>query len=127
MYLQFHGHAQQEYFDGGTTVSLEGVAVKFLNGHASTNGYVSTSQTDFHTFLSNGKQQHSAGVYNHFEKLLKFLQAVGVVRNGSTILCNTEWFQFSISMCGTAFYFLSALSYMHKVAISIPVGAPGHG
>ena len=29
-------------------------------------------------------------VYNHFEKLLKFLKAEGVVRNGSTIVCNTD-------------------------------------
>ena len=29
--------------------------------------------------------------------------------------------------CGTAFYFLSALSATHKVAISKAIGAPGHG
>ena len=29
--------------------------------------------------------------------------------------------------CGTTFYDLGALSYMHKVAISRAVGAPGHG
>ena len=58
--LQFHGQTQQEYFGGGTTVSLEGVTVKFLNGHGASD--VSTNQTDFHTFLSNGKQQDSAVV-----------------------------------------------------------------
>ena len=29
--------------------------------------------------------------------------------------------------CGTAFYFYSALSYTHKLAISKAIGAPGHG
>ena len=28
--LQFNGQTQQEYFGGGTTVSLEGVAIKFV-------------------------------------------------------------------------------------------------
>ena len=65
-------------------------------------------------------------VYNHFEKLLKFLKAEGVIKNGSTILCNTDGCS-SQYRCGTAFYFLSALSYVHKVAISRAVGAPGHG
>ena len=122
--LQFHGQTQQEYFGGGTTVSLEGVAIKFVKGRDASND-VSTT-TDFHTFLSNGKQQDSAVVYNHFEKLLKFLKAEGVIKNGSTILCNTDGCS-SQYRCGTAFYFLSALSYVHKVAISRAVGAPGHG
>ena len=29
---------------------------------------------DFHTFISNGKQQDSAVVFNDFQKLLKFLK-----------------------------------------------------
>ena len=118
--LQSQGQTQQEYFGGGTTVSLEGVAVKFLNGCGSTN------QTDFQTIVSNGKQQDSAVVYNHFEKLLKFLKAEGVVTNWSPILCNTDGCS-SQYRCGTTFYDLSALSSMHKIAISRSVGAPGHG
>ena len=112
-------------FGCGNIVSFEGVAVKFLKGRASTNN-VSANHTGFHMFLSNCMQQDSAVVYNHFEQLLKFLKAEGVVRNGSTILCNTDGCS-SQCRCGTAFYFLSALSYMYKIAISRAVGAPGHG
>ena len=113
--LQFHGQTQQQYFGGGTAVSLEGVTVKFLTRCGYTND-VSSIQTDFHTF-----------VYNHFEKLLKFKQAEGVVRNGSTILFNTDGCSSQYKNVGIAFYFLSALSYMHKVAIYGAVGAPDHG
>ena len=60
--LQFHGQIQQEYFGGSTTVSLEGVAVKFLNGYGASANDVPTNQTDFHTFLSNDKQQDSTVV-----------------------------------------------------------------
>ena len=80
------------------------MAVKCLTGCGSTND-VSTNQTGFHTFLSNGKQQDLVVVYNHFEKLLKFLKAEGVIRNGSTILCKTDDCS-SQYICGIAFYFL---------------------
>ena len=58
------------------------------------------NQTDLEKFLSNGKQQDSTVVYNHFEKLLKFLKAEGVVRNGSLLLYSLQhrWLQFSIQM-----------------------------
>ena len=82
------------------TVSLEGVAFKFFDGHGASSNDVPT--TDFHTFLSNGKQQDSAVVYNHFEKLLEFPTAEGVIRNVLTILCNTNGCS-SQYRCGTAF------------------------
>ena len=102
------------------------MTVKLLNGCDSTND-LSTNQTDFHMFLSNGKQQDGTVVYNHVEKLLKFLKDEGLVRNGSTMLCHTDGCSSQYRCCGTAFYFLSTLSYMHtKVANFIAVGAPSH-
>ena len=92
--------------------------VQYLKQHA--------KQMDFHTFISNGKQQDSAVVFNHFQKLIKFLKDEGVIANGCTILCNTDGCAQQYR-CGSAFYFLSALCYTHKLAISRAVGAPGHG
>ena len=63
--LQFHKQqTQQEFFGVGGTVSIEGVVVKFLNGHGvSSTDDVSTNLTDFHSFLSNSKQEDSAVVH----------------------------------------------------------------
>jgi len=117
--LQFQGQSQHEYFGGGRTVSLEGVAVQFQKS-------AEQKQMDFHTFISNGKQQDAAVVHNHFDKLLKFFKSEGLLQEGSTIFCNTDGCSGQYR-CGTAFYFLSSLSYTHKLAISRAVGAPGHG
>ena len=84
--LQFQGQSQHEYFGGGATVSIEGIAVQYLKELQDGGG----KQMDFHAFISNGKQQDSAVVFNHFQKVLKFLKDEGVIANGSTILCKTD-------------------------------------
>ena len=97
--LQFQGQAQHEYFGGGTTVSLEGVALQFMNSD-------SEKQMDFHTFLSDGKQQDAAVVHNHSDKLIAFLKEEGVINNNSTILCNSDG-------CSGEYDFLSMFLLFH--------------
>ena len=66
-------------------MSIEGVAVQIVK-----NPDQNAKEMSFHTFLADGKQQDSSVVYNHMEKLIKFLKSERVLRNGSTILCNTD-------------------------------------
>ena len=82
--LQFNHQAQLEYYSGGATISLEGVAVKFFRqGNEK-------STMEFHTYLSDGKQQDSAVVNNHMEKLIVFLRKENVLKPGGHIYCHSD-------------------------------------
>ena len=83
--LQFESQSQHEYFGGGSTISIEGVAVQMVTDSES-----NSRSTSFHTYFSEGKQQDSSVVFNHMQKLIKFLKKEGVLKTGSTILCNTD-------------------------------------
>ena len=84
--LQFHSQSQHEYFGNSRSVSIEGVAVQIVNNREGKN----EKEMSFHTYFSDGKQQDAAVVHNHMEKLIKFLKDEGVLKTGSTILCNTD-------------------------------------
>ena len=103
--LQFQGQSQHEYFGGGTTVSIGGVAVEYLKELKDDGG----KQMEFYTFISNGKQKDSAVVFNHFQKLLKYLKDEGVIAKRSTILCNIDAECAQQYRCDSAFYILHAL------------------
>ena len=95
--LKFNKQAQFEHFLGGATVSLEGVAVEFFWND-------DTEKTmEFHTYLSDGKQQDSAVVSNHTEKLISFLMDEGVLKAGGRLFCHTDGCG-SQYRCGTAYY-----------------------
>ena len=118
--LQFNHQAQLEYYSGGATISLEGVAVKFFRqGNEK-------STMEFHTYLSDGKQQDSAVVNNHMEKLIVFLRNENVLKPGGHIYCHSDGCA-SQYRCSTAYYFLSALAYKYKISISRIISASGHG
>ena len=53
--LEFNNQVQEEYYAGGATVSLEGVAVKFFPM-----GNDTATGMEFHSFFSYGKQQDSS-------------------------------------------------------------------
>ena len=83
--MQFESQSQHEYFGGGQTVSIEGVAVQMVK-----NEDENAREMSFHTYFSDGKQQDSAVVFNHMEKLIKFLKNEGMLKTGSRLLCNTD-------------------------------------
>ena len=80
----FNKQAQHEYFTGGSTVSLEGVAIKFFEPGCA------EKRMEFHTYLSDGKTQDSSIVDNHMKKILVFLKERGILKNGSVIYCHTD-------------------------------------
>ena len=118
--LQFNQQAQLEYYSGGATISLEGVAVKFFRQGSA------ESIMEFHTYLSDGKQQDSAVVNNHMEKLVQFLLEESVLKFGGHIYCHSDGCGVQYR-CSTAYYFLSALAYKYGISISRHISAPGHG
>ena len=118
--LKFNKQAQFEHFLGGATVSLEGVAIEFFRND-------DTEKTmEFHTYLSDGKQQDSAVVNNHMEKLIIFLMDEGILKEGGRLFCHTDGCA-SQYRCGTAYYYMSVLAYNYKITIDRFVSAPGHG
>ena len=118
--LKFNDEAQFEHFAGGATISLEGVAVEFCNNNDG------NKTMEFHTYLSDGRQQDSAVVNNHMEKLILFLMAEGVLKEGGRLLCHTDGCA-SQYRCGTAYYYLSSLAYRYRITIDRAISAPGHG
>ena len=82
--LMFNKQAQHEYFTGGSTISLEGVAIKFFQPGCT------DKRMEFHTYLSDGKTQDSSIVNNHMEKLLVFLKERGILKEGSVLYCHTD-------------------------------------
>ena len=74
--LQFNNQAQFEYYSGGATISLEGVLVKCFKP------LQEDSCKEFYTYLSDGKQQDSAVVFNHMEKLILVLKEKGIMKDG---------------------------------------------
>ena len=84
------------------------------------------STLEFHTYLSDGKQQDSAVVNNHMEKLIQFLLEENVLKVGGHMYCHSDGCGVQYR-CSTAYYFLSALSYKCGISISRHISAPGHG
>ena len=72
--LKFNKEAQLEHFGGGRTVSQEGVAVEFFPFGQS------VKTMEFHTYLSDGKQQDSAVVDDHMERLIVFLMKEHILK-----------------------------------------------
>ena len=61
--FNFNNEAQMQHFLDGATISIEGVTVEFFRNEE--------KEIEFHTYLSNGKQQDSAVVNNHMERMIK--------------------------------------------------------
>ena len=80
----FNNQTQSEYFQGGASVSLEGVAIKFYPAGST------EKSMEFHTYLSDGKKQDSSVVYNHMDQLLVFLKGRGILKEDSVLYCHTD-------------------------------------
>ena len=81
---------------------------------------------EFHTYLSDGKQQDSAVVDDHMERLIVFLMKEHIQKKDGVIMCTSDGAPSQYS-CATAYYFLSALAYKYKNSIDRFISGPGHG
>ena len=104
--LKFNNEAQMEHFLGGATISIEGVAVEFFRNQE--------KEMEFHAYFSDVKQQDSAVVNNHMERMIKFLIRTGVLNPGGLLFCNTDVCAAQYC-CWTAYFFLSTLAFQHKI------------
>ena len=69
-----------------TSVSIEGYTV-----HYKMNDLYDDLVPDFHSFLSDGKEQHVSTVYNHMNQLIQKLQESGVLaKTGGRIMSSTD-------------------------------------
>ena len=83
-------------------------------------------QLDFHTYLSDGKQQDSSVVRHHMEMLINFLMEEEVLKKGGRILEHSDGCAAQYR-CSTSFYFMSVLAYKYGITIDRFISAPGHG
>ena len=111
---------QEEYYAGGATVSLEGVAVKFFQSGDD------TTTMEFHFYFSDGKHQDSSVVHNHMSKLIEHLKVNKILGTNGTLLCTTDGCAAQYRP-GTAYYLLSALAVSHGIVIQRSIHAPCHG
>ena len=70
-----------------TSVSVEGYTV-----HYKMNDLYDDLVLGFHSFLSDGKEQHASTVYNHMNQLIQKLQESGVLvaKTGGRIMSSTD-------------------------------------
>ena len=108
--MEFNKEAQLEHFGGGRTVSLEGMAVEFFPVGQS------IKTMEFHTHLSDEKQQDSAVVNDHMERLIVFLMKEHIMKEDGVIMCTSDGAP-SQYICATAYYFLSTLAYKYNITI----------
>ena len=118
--LKFNNEAQVEHFGGGRTVSLKGMAIEFFPVGKT------IKIMEFHTYLSDGKQQDSAVVNDHMESLIQVLKKEKILKDGGVIMCTSDGCAAQYR-CATAYQFLSSLAYKYKIAIDRFISAPGHG
>ena len=81
---------------------------------------------EFHTYLSDGKQQDSAVVNDHMERLIVFLMKEHILKEYGVIMWNSDGAPYQYR-CATFYYFLSTLAYKYKITIDSFISAPGHG
>ena len=85
--LKFNKEVQAEHFLGGATVSIEGVATEFWKENE---GGELVKNMEFHTYISDGKQQDSAIVHFIMEKLIRYLQDKGILKVDCTLYCHSD-------------------------------------
>ena len=81
---------------------------------------------EFHTYLSDGKQQDSAVVNDHMESLIVFLMKEHILKEDGVIMCTSDGAP-SQYRCATDYYFLSTLAYKYKITIDRFISDPGRG
>ena len=121
--IQHQKEIQSQHFGGNVSVSIEGYTVHYPDPHA-VDGSITIF--DFHSFLSDDKQQMAATVDNHMSKLIECLKNQQVLKDGGRILGSTDGCAKQYK-CATAIHFMSLLSYKENVVIDRAIGTPGHG
>ena len=81
---------------------------------------------DFHSFLSDDKQQMASTADNHMQKLIALLKKDSILCEGGRILGSTDGCAKQCE-CSSALRFISLLAHKERIAIDRAVGAPGHG
>ena len=112
---------QSMHFGDNVSASIEGHTVHYPDPTDDSNILF-----DFHSFLSDDKQQDSATVDNHMDKLIVHLKDNNFLHEGGRILSSSDGCGKKYK-CSSALWFMSCLSSKHGVAIDRAVGCTGHG
>ena len=116
--LKFHMEIQSEHFGQGRNLSIEGNLIMFYPFGED------NVVTNFYSFLSDKKKQNAATTDNHMDRLIKKLKQDKVLTTRiyeTTDGCSGQY------RCGTALWFMSALSAKHNIIIDRTYDAPAHG
>ena len=81
---------------------------------------------NFHSHLSDYSLQNAALTHQHMNVLLDYLFNKNVIKQGSTLYCNSDGSSKQYR-CANALYYLSMLSTKFNINIDRAIGAPGHG
>lgn len=117
--MKFFKEIQSKHFGQGRDSSMEGNNVSYYEVNDTTK-----KKTVFHSFLSDGKIQNAARTNLHMKKIIKHLKEEGVLKYElyeTTDGCAKQY------QCGSALWFLSALSAEENVIIDQSLCAPGRG
>ena len=116
--VKFNKEIQNEHFGKGRDLSIVGNLVTFKKLQ------LEEATTNCFSFLSDGKIQNAARTDLHMRKLVSHLkEELGEFQRlyKTTYGCSKQY------RCGTALWFLSALSYECNIIIDRSFCAPGHG
>ena len=116
--IKFNKEIQNEHFGKGRDLSIEGNLVTFKKLETE------EATTNCFSFLCDGKIQNAAWTDLHMKKLVSHLkEELSKLKRlyETTDGCSKQY------RCGTALWFLSALSYECNIIIDRSFCAPGHG
>ena len=106
-----------------TSVSIEGYTVHYKLNDLLYDDLV----LDFHSFLSDGKEQHASTVYNHMNQLIQKLQESGVLaKTGGRIMSSTDGCA-SQYRSATSIFWMAVLAYDYGLVIDRAISAASHG
>ena len=116
---KFNKEIQSDHFGQGTTLSMEGCFVEYLE-----NGEV---LAHFHSHMADKSNQDAASTHAHMQVLLKLLARQKKIRSG----CSTIWEHTDGCTkqyrCAKALHLLSYLATEFDITIDRQIDAPGHG
>jgi hypothetical protein len=117
---------QSEHFGGNQTLSMEGLAMEYIDASSILNEQKSL-KGQFHSFLSDDSDQGAATTAAHTEKFLKLLlDSNRIEREQSTIMEDTDGCSKQY-ISASSLYLISTICMKYGIVIDHAVGAPGHG
>ena len=122
----FAAEIQSEHFGGNQSLSMEGIAMEYVETSTELNG-LNNVKGEFHSFLSDDSDQDAATTAAHTEKFISLLlESNRVMSNKSTIMEDTDGCAKQYRSANSL-YLMSAISKKYGIVIDRAVGAPGHG